>query len=205
MDPSSGKRIIVFASGAGSNARKIIEHFKGTAIAKVVLIVCNNPYASVLDIAADENIPVLGVEKNKFMADGYVNELRAYRPDLLVLAGFLWKLPPVLVAAFPRIINIHPALLPKYGGKNMYGKRVHQAVLEAGDTESGITIHYVDELYDHGSIIYQARCCVEEGDTAETLAGRVHLLEHEWYPRIIEQVLNATQPGSSSGGSGAGS
>lgn len=192
---SNPKRIIIFASGAGSNAQKIIDHFRDKDIARVVLIICNNPSAGVLQIASKENIPVLMIDKQRFNADGYSNELMDYDPDLVVLAGFLWKIPPVLIQAYPeKIINIHPALLPKYGGRNMYGARVHEAVLQAGETVSGISIHYVDEIYDHGRIIFQATCKVEKHDTPESLSERIHLLEHNYYPTVIEQLLHKVYP-----------
>ena len=200
------KKIAIFASGAGSNAQKIIEHFASsptplhavergvitTPKVSVALIVCNNPDAGVLKIAAHENIPVLLIEKEKFFKkDTYINVLKERKIDLIVLAGFLWKIPATLIKAYPeKIINIHPALLPKYGGKGMYGQAVHEAVIAAKEKESGITIHYVDELYDHGKIIFQAKCPVLENDTAETLAQRIHALEHEHYPKVIEGVLS---------------
>ena len=188
----SAVRIAIFASGTGSNAEKIINHFHRSSTIKVALIVCNNPGAGVLKIAEKENIPALIIEKEKFFrGNGYVNELKEKKIDLIVLAGFLWKLPSSLLKAFPgKIINIHPALLPKYGGKGMYGHHVHQAVLANNEKESGITIHYVDEIYDHGKIIFQAKCPVMENDTADSLAQRIHALEHEHYPSLIEQLIN---------------
>ncbi|HUS03151.1 MAG TPA: phosphoribosylglycinamide formyltransferase [Chitinophagaceae bacterium] len=199
------KHIVVFASGTGSNAQKIIDHFtrkigtgslhkrRGEKGAKVVLIVSNNPKAGVLQIAGNENIPSLVIERKKFYEDGYLDELNKYKPDLIVLAGFMWKVPELLIRAFPgKIINIHPALLPKFGGKNMYGNFVHEAVLQAGEKESGITIHYADEIYDHGKIIFQAKCKVDEEDTPETLAQKIHALEHEHYPIIIEKLTSSS-------------
>jgi phosphoribosylglycinamide formyltransferase 1 len=185
------KKIAVFASGAGSNAQKIIDHFRDHQQVKVALIVCNNPGAGVLKIAANENIPVLLLEKEKFFrGNGYADELINAGIALVVLAGFLWKIPDALIRAFPgKIINIHPALLPKYGGKGMYGQYVHQAVLDNKEKESGITIHYVDEQYDNGDTIFQARCPVLENDTADLLARRIHLLEHRHYPAVIEELL----------------
>jgi formyltetrahydrofolate-dependent phosphoribosylglycinamide formyltransferase len=187
-------RIAIFASGAGSNAQKIIQHFNNnpqkTAV-RVGLIVCNNPQAGIVQIARQENIPVLLLEKMKFMqGDGYAPEILDAGIDFIVLAGFLWKLPLSLIKAYPgAIINIHPALLPKYGGKGMYGRHVHNAVLANKEKESGITIHYVDEIYDHGSIIQQATCPVLENDTADTLAFRVQELEHAYYPEVISNLL----------------
>ncbi|MDQ2719243.1 MAG: phosphoribosylglycinamide formyltransferase [Bacteroidota bacterium] len=184
-------RITIFASGAGSNAQKIITHFKNQANTKVVLIVCSNSKAGVLDIAAKENIHVLILEKNKFSETGYVKEIESYKTDFIVLAGFLWKVPSILIHAFQnKIINIHPALLPAYGGKGMYGNAVHSAVIAAKEKESGISIHYVDEKYDHGKIIFQTKCEVDKNETAKSLAQKIHLLEHEYYPKIIDNILN---------------
>src|SRR5947209_12578120 len=181
------KSLVLFASGAGSNAQNIINYFRGTAV-KISLIVCNKPGAGVLSIAEKENIPVLMIEKERFFrGDGYLSELKNYHPDLLVLAGFLWKIPDSLVQAFPKkIINIHPALLPKYGGRGMYGQYVHESVLNAGEMESGITIHYVDEHYDNGDIIFQTACPILDSDTPASLAERIHQLEHIHYPRVID-------------------
>jgi phosphoribosylglycinamide formyltransferase-1 len=187
------KKIAVFASGAGSNAAKIIERFRHHEIARVSLIVCNNPAAGILNIAVKENIPVLLIEKVKFFrGDAYTSELKAKGIDLIVLAGFLWKIPAALIKAFPQsIINIHPALLPQYGGKGMYGQYVHQAVIANKEKESGISIHYVDEIYDNGEIIFQVTCPVDEKDTPESLARRIRDLEHEHYPLVIEKLLRS--------------
>jgi len=185
------KRLAIFASGAGSNAQQIINYFRDSEEVKIATIVCNKPGAGVLSIAEKENIPVLLIENERFYkGDGYVNDLQSVKVDLIVLAGFLWKIPQLLVNAYPRrIINIHPALLPKYGGKGMYGTYVHQSVLNAGEVESGITIHYVDEHYDNGDVIFQTACPVLENDTAETLAQRIHQLEHLYYPRVIQDIV----------------
>lgn len=187
--------VAIFASGAGSNAKKIIEHFKGHPYIKIALIVCNKPGAGVLDIATAAHIPALIIEKEKFFrGNGYVDELKQYGIGFIVLAGFLWKVPVSLIQAYPqRIINIHPALLPKYGGKGMYGRFVHEAVITAKDTESGISIHFVDELYDHGQLIFQARCSIDPSDTPDTLAQKIHGLEHAHYPLIIEKVIGELQ------------
>ncbi len=183
--------IAIFASGAGSNAQKIIDHFRNHPSVKVSLIICNKPGAGVLSIAEREHIPSLLIDKEKFFrGDAYTSELKNRNIDFIVLAGFLWKIPSALIKSFPgKIINIHPALLPKYGGKGMYGNHVHEAIIENGEKESGITIHYVDEIYDHGQIIFQARCPVLPGDTAAALAQRIHSLEHQYYPGIIEELL----------------
>ena len=183
--------IAIFASGAGSNAQKIIDHFRNHSFIKVSLIVCNKPGAGVLAIAGKENIPSILIDKEKFFrGDAYVPELRERDISFIVLAGFLWKIPSALTKAFPgKIINIHPALLPKYGGKGMYGRFVHEAVIAAGDKESGITIHYVDEIYDHGKIIFQDKCIVLPTDTPDTLAQKIHELEHKNFPAVIEKLL----------------
>lgn len=190
------KKIVVFASGAGSNAAKIIRYFHHHNTIRVALIVCNKPGAGVIKIAEKGKTPVLLIEKEKFFhGDAYIKELQQLGVDLIVLAGFLWKIPPAFIKAFPgRIINIHPALLPKYGGKGMYGRFVHQAVIDNKETESGITIHYVDEVYDHGKIIFQATCPVEANDTASSLAEHIAILEHEHYPKVIERVISGIEP-----------
>ena len=184
--------IAIFASGAGSNARKIIEYFEKRGLAiKVSLIVCNVPGAGVIDIAKEKGIPTLMINKADFASTGYVESLHNSEIQFIVLAGFLWKVPEVLVQAYPKaIINIHPALLPKYGGKGMYGSRVHEAVIAAGEKESGITIHWVNEHYDEGAIIYQAICPIDAGETPETLANKIHALEHAHFAPTIEQLLN---------------
>ena len=185
-----GVNVAIFASGAGSNAQKIIDHFKGHSSIHISLIVCNNPDAGVVGIAKKENIPILLIDRKKFGEDGYLDEIKSHNIRFIVLAGFLLKVPSNLVRAFSdRIINIHPALLPKYGGKNMYGARVHEAVIAAGDKESGITIHYVDEIYDHGKVIFCDKCVVEDSDTSDSLAVKVHVLEHLHYPRVVEEVI----------------
>ena len=184
-------RIAIFASGAGSNAQKIIEHFSGNNNIEVALIVCNKPSAGVLTIALTKNIPSLLTERERFFrGDAYIPELKVHNIDFIVLAGFLWKIPDMLIHAFAgNIINIHPALLPKYGGKGMYGAFVHEAVIAAKEKESGITIHFVDELYDHGETVFQISCPVYETDTAATLARRIHELEHKYFPVVIEEVI----------------
>jgi formyltetrahydrofolate-dependent phosphoribosylglycinamide formyltransferase len=183
--------IAIFASGAGTNARKIIEYFENKGLhIKVSLIVCNVPGAGVLEIAEEKGIPSLMINKSDFAANGYVESLKNAGIDFIVLAGFLWKVPEVLVRAYPKaIINIHPALLPKYGGKGMYGARVHEAVIEAGEKESGITIHWVNEHYDEGAIIFQAKCSIDASDTATSLANKIHALEHVHFATTIEKLL----------------
>lgn len=188
-------RIAIFASGAGSNAAKIIAYFKGKPETEVALVVCNKPGAGVLDIAQKAGIPTLLIEKEQFFrGNGYVDELQHANIGFVVLAGFLWKVPSSLIKAYSgRIVNIHPALLPKYGGKGMYGMHVHNAVIEAKEKESGISIHFVDEVYDHGAVIYQAICTISETDTPDMLAQKIHQLEHAHYPRVIEEVIAGLQ------------
>jgi formyltetrahydrofolate-dependent phosphoribosylglycinamide formyltransferase len=194
----SAHQLVIFASGAGSNAEKIIRYFSNTPDVNVALIVCNKPGAGVITIAERENIPVLIIERERFFrGDGYIPELMKVKTKLIILAGFLWKIPLSLIQAFPKkIINIHPALLPSHGGKGMYGQFVHEAVLASGDLQSGITIHYVDEHYDNGDVIFQTACPVLPGDTAETLAARIHQLEHLHYPVVIENLLKGKRQGS---------
>lgn len=184
--------IAIFASGAGSNARKIIEHFSQHPKIRVDLIVCNKPNAGVLNIADEHGIPTLLLDKEQFFrGNAYVDEFKVDDIEFIVLAGFLWKVPDALIHAYPgKIVNIHPALLPKYGGKGMYGNFVHEAVIANKEKESGISIHLVDEVYDHGKIIFQTKCEVKEDDTPDTLAARIHELEHKHYAKVIEQLLS---------------
>ena len=190
-DGDTKKRIAIFASGAGSNAQKIIDYFNGHNTIRVALIVCNKPNAGVVQIASKEKIPLLIVEKETFFrGDAYVDFLEENNINFIVLAGFLWKIPNALIAAYPnKIINIHPALLPKYGGKGMYGHFVHDAVIANGDKESGITIHYVNENFDEGTHIFQASCPVLPTDTPDSLAARIHTLEHTHFAQVIESVV----------------
>ncbi|MGD1840759.1 MAG: phosphoribosylglycinamide formyltransferase [Thermonemataceae bacterium] len=185
------KRIAVFASGSGSNAEKIITYFQDKPIADVSLVVYNKPDAFVLERAKKLSVPTLLINKDDlYESDEVINQLKDQQIDLIVLAGFLWLIPKKLIKAFPeKIINIHPALLPRFGGKGMYGLRVHQAVKEANDTETGITIHYVNEVYDAGTIIRQERVAVSEEDTPTTIAQKVQQLEHQYYPEVIESIL----------------
>jgi phosphoribosylglycinamide formyltransferase-1 len=189
--PEQQVNIAIFASGAGSNAAEIIKRFSPSGKVRIGLIVCNKPGAGVLKIAADAGIESLLIERERFYnGDGYLPELQMKNIDFIVLAGFLWKIPDVLIEAFPRrIINIHPALLPSYGGKGMYGEAVHQAVIRNAEKESGITIHYVDGHYDNGDIIFQAKCPVDASDTPASLAQKIHRLEHRHYPEVIENLL----------------
>jgi len=185
------KHIVIFASGSGSNAQQIAEYFSNSDLARVIMIYCNRANAYVLQRAYSLNIPTVVFDRTDlYESDLIYNQLDDLNPDLIVLAGFLWKIPEKIVHAFPkRIINIHPALLPKYGGKGMYGEHVHRAVIENREQESGITIHYVNEHYDEGAYILQAVCEINPDDTHETLAKKVHALEYKYYPKTIEQVL----------------
>lgn len=184
-------QLILFASGRGSNVQAVIDFFAGKGKAEVALIVCNNPEAGVLDIAARHHIPVRLTDRKSFKEPEFVDLLKSYNPSLLVLAGFLWKVPETIVKGFPgKIINVHPALLPKYGGKGMYGAHVHQAVVAAEEKESGITIHFVNEHYDEGATILQAHCSLIPEDNHETLAEKIHQLEHYFFPRTIEFLLD---------------
>ncbi|WP_410222360.1 phosphoribosylglycinamide formyltransferase [Pedobacter sp.] len=185
------KRIAIFASGSGSNAQKIMEHFKRSADTEVALILTNNPDAYVLQRADSFEIPSHVFDRNEFYhTDTILELLKNLDIDLIVLAGFLWLIPKNLLKAYPgRIINIHPALLPKYGGKGMYGDYVHQAVIAAKDPEGGITIHYVNENYDEGEFIYQAKYRIEENDNLEMIKFKGQQLEHLHYPRIIESLI----------------
>lgn len=185
------KRIAIFASGNGSNAENIAGYFQKSSKARVEAFYCNNPKAMVIQRAAKLNIPLVLFDREMFYSgDAVLRDLRIRETDLIVLAGFLWLVPGNLTRAFSgRIVNIHPALLPKFGGKGMYGMAVHEAVIEAGEKESGITIHLIDEVYDRGKILLQVKCPVMPGDTPETLAEMVHQLEYEHYPKAIEQLL----------------
>ncbi len=186
------KRIAIFASGAGSNTAKIIEYFSARNTIEVAVILCNKPDAGVLKIATHYHIPNILIEKEKFFrGDAYVSELKSLDIDFIVLAGFLWKIPKKLIDAYQKkIINIHPALLPKYGGKGMYGNKVHETVIANKEKESGITIHFVNEYFDEGEHIFQATCIIDETDDTTTLAAKIHLLEHEHLPKVIERLLS---------------
>jgi phosphoribosylglycinamide formyltransferase 1 len=184
------KRIAVFASGAGSNAQNLIEYFELHRQAQVTLVVCNNPNAGVVKIAQEYGVEVLLIDKGDFFDKNFPEQLHVRGIDLIVLAGFLWLIPPALIQFYSnRIINIHPSLLPKFGGKGMYGKRVHEAVLAAGEKESGITIHFVNEHFDEGKHIAQFNCEVNANDTIETLSARIHQLEHDHLPKVVEGML----------------
>jgi len=186
------KKIAVFASGTGTNAKRLIEYFRQNELARVTLIVCNKPGAGVISVAETESVPHLIIEKERFFhGDSYLPVLAEYGIGFIVLAGFLWKVPPRLITSYPdSIVNIHPALLPKYGGKGMYGNKVHSAVIASGEQESGISIHYVNEVYDEGKMILQVACPVLPGDDPDSLASRIHALEHYHYPRVVEKLIS---------------
>ncbi len=185
--------LAIFASGTGTNAFKIIQHFRTNPLVDVKLIVCNRPQAPVLERARAEGIPALLIDRKVFYeSTALLERLQAENIGFIALAGFLWLVPPYLVEAYRgRMVNIHPALLPKFGGKGMYGMHVHRAVKAAGETETGITIHWVNEHYDAGDIIFQARCPVEPEDSPETIARKVQQLEHRHYPEVIEQLIQS--------------
>jgi phosphoribosylglycinamide formyltransferase 1 len=183
--------IAIFASGSGSNARKIMEHFKNHPSVKVALVVSNKKDAGVLDIAKEYGIDTLTVSKSTFYeTDDILTSLSDYNISFIVLAGFLLLVPQYIIRHFnKKIVNIHPALLPKFGGKGMFGSHVHEAVKKAGEKETGITIHFCNEHYDEGNVIFQARCPVFPHDTPQDIAKRVLSLEHEHFAKVIEQVL----------------
>ena len=186
------KNIALFASGNGTNVQRIAEYFADSKDVCIKLIVCNKPTAYVLERAKKLQINSLLIDKTMFYeTDEVVEKLQKLDIDLIVLAGFLWLIPENLIRVFAKkIINIHPALLPKYGGKGMYGMHVHEAVVANGEQYSGISIHYVNQHYDEGNIIFQEKCALSSEDTAEDVAQKVHVLEYTWYPKIIKQVVD---------------
>jgi len=180
---------VLFASGNGSNAEEIIRYFKKNNQGTVVAIFSNKPDAKVLDRAKNHNIPSVVFSKMQLNGGFVLEKLHQFEPDLIVLAGFLLKFPESIVKDYPKVINIHPALLPKYGGKGMYGMHVHEAVLENNEKETGITIHYVNEQYDEGEFIFQKSINIEDCKTAEEIAQKVHELEHHYFPEVIGRLL----------------
>ncbi len=186
------KNIAIFASGSGTNAENIIKHFETSKKAKIDLVLSNKKDAYVLERAKRLGVNTFVFNRNDFYnSDVVINKLINNNIDFIVLAGFLWLVPERLIDIFEgKIINIHPALLPKYGGKGMYGERVHKTVVENHETESGITIHYVNNLYDSGDIIFQAKCEVKPEDTPEMVASKVHALEYEYFPKVIEELVS---------------
>jgi phosphoribosylglycinamide formyltransferase-1 len=185
------RNIAIFASGSGTNAENIIKYFSNKNSAKVTLVLSNKRDAYVLKRAETLNVKQIFFERDDFYVSAKVRDyLLLNKIDFIVLAGFLWMIPENILESYEgKVVNIHPALLPAYGGKGMYGEKVHSAVLANHDSESGITIHYVNQSYDKGNIVFQARCRVEPGDTPDTLASRVHALEYEYYPKIIEELI----------------
>jgi phosphoribosylglycinamide formyltransferase 1 len=185
------KNIAIFASGSGSNTQNIIEHFSNHKSINVTVILTNNPKALVIQRAIFFNVPYFIFDRDDFYNKNTVLDfLSKNKIDFIVLAGFLWLIPDAIISAFPdKIINIHPALLPKYGGKGMYGEKVHRAVLENKECETGITIHYVNKFYDQGTIIFQEKCKIESGDTIDSIASKVHQLEYKFFPTIIEKMI----------------
>jgi len=189
--PQFMPRIVIFASGSGTNAQNICEYFKSKEGFKVVALFCNKRGAGVLERASLFNVPSYIFSRADCYENGkLLRAVKAAKPDLIVLAGFLWLIPESLINAFPKqIVNIHPALLPDYGGKGMYGMKVHERVVANQETETGITIHYVNAHYDEGAIIFQAKCEVKEGDTPKDVAEKVHALEYTHFPEVIEKIL----------------
>ncbi|WP_222982301.1 phosphoribosylglycinamide formyltransferase [Flagellimonas meishanensis] len=185
------KRIVILASGSGSNAENIITHFSSNPEVEIVAVLTNRKDAKVLERCARLEVPALYFNKKAFSgSDVLLRLLKGLTPDLIVLAGFLWKIPSHLIQAFPnKIINIHPALLPKYGGKGMYGDHVHRAVKDNSESETGITIHYVNKNYDEGAIIHQAKTSITPNDTVGNIAQKVHQLEYEHFPKVIEKIV----------------
>ena len=185
------KRVVIFASGSGSNAENLIRFFQNSDNASVIQVLTNNPHAKVLDRCKKLKVSALSFNKTAFTeTEDVLNILKSARPDLIVLAGFLWKFPEHILKHFPnKVINVHPALLPKFGGKGMYGINVHNAVVNQKETETGITIHYVNEHYDEGAIIFQAKCEVKTSDSAETVAAKIHELEMEHFPKVVDRLL----------------
>ncbi len=185
------KRIVIFASGSGTNAENLIKYFRNSDNASVIQVLTNNPHAKVLDRCKTLQVSALSFNTIALTkTNDVLNILKASNPDLIVLAGFLWKFPEFILDEFPnKVINVHPALLPKYGGKGMYGMHVHEAVVANKETETGITIHYVNEHYDEGAIIFQAKCEVAPTDTAADVAAKIHDLEMEHFPKVVEELL----------------
>ena len=184
------KRIAIFVSGNGTNLQRIAEYFKGSPEVEIVNVVCNNPKAYAIERAKQLGIPVRMVNRQEFNSAEFTQEMAGLQLDFIVLAGFLWKIPESLIRVYPKkIINIHPALLPKYGGKGFYGEHVHEAVVAAKEAYSGITIHYVNEINDSGEIIFQAKVALTPDETPDSVAAKIHLLEQANFPVIIDMLL----------------
>jgi phosphoribosylglycinamide formyltransferase 1 len=189
------EKIAIFASGSGTNAQRIIEYFQSNPNIRVAIVLSNNPQAFVLERSQRLGVTSIVFSRHDFYETSKIIDLlNDYQVKFLVLAGFLWLVPDNILKAYPgKILNIHPALLPKYGGKGMYGMKVHAAVIASGEKESGISIHSVNANYDEGQILFQARCKVNLEDTPESLAVKIHALEYEYYPRVIEKVVLDTR------------
>ena len=186
------KNILLFASGSGTNVENIINYFKDSMTVKVEAVFCNNPSAKVIERSKKNNIPTIIFNREEFGNGIVLDKIKRLQPDLIVLAGFLWKIPAEIIHQYPtQIINIHPALLPKYGGKGMYGMNVHEAVLKNKESKTGITIHYVNEHYDEGEYIFQESINVENCITAEEIAAKIHHLDMEYFPNVIDKILNS--------------
>jgi phosphoribosylglycinamide formyltransferase-1 len=186
------KKIVIFASGSGTNAENIIKYFENKAIATVVAVFTNNPNAKVIDRAKNFLIPTEIFSKEELSQGKVLQKIINLAPDLIVLAGFLLKLPKSIIESYPNtIINIHPALLPKYGGKGMYGMNVHRAIVENKEKETGITIHFVNENYDEGNVIFQKTVLLTETDSPEIVAEKIHELEQKYFPLVIEDFLSS--------------
>ena len=188
----SKQRIAIFASGAGTNAAALVSHFADSSIADIVWVGCNRPagQAGIYDRLGKMGMEVRAFERRDFLDGGVQRSLEALHVDWVVLAGFLWQIPEEMIAAFPnRMINVHPALLPDFGGQGMYGHHVHQAVSDSGRTETGITVHHVSAEYDEGPAIFQARCGIEAGEAPDLIAQKVQELEHRYLPSVVEQLI----------------
>ena len=190
MENKTVKRIIFFASGSGTNVANIIKYFNGNDKVEVALTLTNNPNSGVIKRVKKMKKPFMVFSKHELEDKSLLQKIISINPDLIILAGFLLKIPAIFVNAFPKkIINIHPALLPKFGGRGMYGNRVHQSVKDSSEEKTGITIHYVNNEYDAGEIIFQKNICIEENDTVTTLEEKIHKLEYEYYPKVIKSLL----------------
>ncbi|MEQ8554237.1 MAG: phosphoribosylglycinamide formyltransferase [Cyclobacteriaceae bacterium] len=185
--------IIILASGSGTNAEQLIKHFASHPEVTITGVLSNKPEAYVLERAKNHSVPTLVFNNEEFKEQSFMNKLNRFEADFIILAGFLRKIPDYLIKAFPdKIINIHPSLLPKYGGKGMYGSFVHEAVIANKEKESGITIHLVNEKYDDGRVLFQISCGIDANDTPDVLASKIHQLEHEYFPQIVEDYLTNT-------------
>lgn len=188
------KNIAIFVSGSGTNMERIATYFSSNNRAKVVLVLCNNPKAGAIEKAKRLNTPLQLIDKVYFQSEKIIEDLQDQKIDLIVLAGFLWLVPPLLIKNFShRIINIHPSLLPAYGGKGMYGTKVHESVVQAKEPYSGITIHYVNEHYDEGAIIFQSKIKLDINETSDSLAQKIHELEYKYFPKVIEEILSQSE------------